>query len=141
MFFGNKNGGPPPAKRPRLSENGLNIGGNGTTKRAITFGNINGSSVKPKLSVQEQRRQLPIFQNRNKLVELIQKHKTLIILGEAGSGKTTQIPQYINAARIQENGRIGITQPRRVAAISVALRVSQEYGNGVIIDKSSKVDL
>lgn len=91
----------------------------------------NSVVIKPKLSIQDQRRNLPIFEKRNKLLELIQRHKTLIILGETGSGKTTQIPQYVYSARLQVNGKIGITQPRRVAAISVALRVAQEYGQGV----------
>ncbi|CAG9768662.1 unnamed protein product [Ceutorhynchus assimilis] len=121
------NNGPPPAKRIKLSENGL-------AKRAITFGNGNNNinnNQKPKISVQDQKRQLPIFANKNKLIELIKRHDTLIILGEAGSGKTTQIPQYINSAGLQGNGQIAITQPRRVAAISVAMRVAQEYGNGM----------
>ncbi|KAJ8977724.1 hypothetical protein NQ317_007273 [Molorchus minor] len=69
-------------------------------------------------------------------LELIKRHKTLIILGETGSGKTTQIPQYINSARLQENGKIAITQPRRVAAISVALRVAQEYD---VTSKKTKI--
>nr|CAI5821645.1 unnamed protein product [Callosobruchus analis]CAI5832140.1 unnamed protein product [Callosobruchus analis] len=81
---------------------------------------------KPKLSIQDQRKKLPIFDKRNKLIELIQKHKTLIILGETGSGKTTQIPQFIYSAQIHQNGKIGITQPRRVAAISIATRVAAE---------------
>lgn len=129
VIFGNKNCGPSPAKRIKLSENGTN----GMASRAITFGNINGTTSKPRLSIVEQRRKLPIFGNRNKLIDLIKRHKTLIVLGEAGSGKTTQIPQYISSARLQENGKIAITQPRRVAAISVAMRVAQEYGSGVSI--------
>lgn len=56
----------------------------------------------------------------------------MIILGETGSGKTTQIPQYIYSARLQGNKKIAITQPRRVAAISVAMRVALEMGAGVI---------
>lgn len=87
--------------------------------------------MKPKVSIQDQRRRLPIFDKRNKLLDLIQRHKTLIILGETGSGKTTQIPQFINSARVQDNGKIAITQPRRVAAVSVAMRVAQEFGNGM----------
>jgi HrpA-like RNA helicase len=84
-----------------------------------------------RISIQEQRTKLPVYDKKNKLLDLIKRHNTLIILGETGSGKTTQIPQYINSARLQNNGRIGITQPRRVAAVSIATRVAQEYGNGV----------
>nr|CAI5821644.1 unnamed protein product [Callosobruchus analis]CAI5832139.1 unnamed protein product [Callosobruchus analis] len=116
ILFGHKNGLPPSPKRMKMNgkENKANI--------------LNG---KPKLSIQDQRKKLPIFDKRNKLIELIQKHKTLIILGETGSGKTTQIPQFIYSAQIHQNGKIGITQPRRVAAISIATRVAAEIGQGV----------
>lgn len=119
ILFKNKIGPPSPKK--------IKLNNDSPTK--LVKGNT--SLFKTKVSIQDQRRNLPIFEKRNKLLELIQKHKTLIILGETGSGKTTQIPQYINSARLQVNGKIGITQPRRVAAISVALRVAQEYGQGV----------
>lgn len=117
VLFNNKNG-PPIPKKIKLDEK---------ENKISTFQN------RPKLSIQEQRRKLPIFDKRNKLLELIKRHKTLIILGETGSGKTTQIPQYIYSARIHENGKIAVTQPRRVAAISVATRVATEHGQGVRI--------
>lgn len=116
ILFKNKIG-PPSPKKIKLS--------NDFSNRAIK------TITKPKISIQDQKRRLPIFDKRNKLLDLIQRHKTLIILGETGSGKTTQIPQYINSARLQVNGKIGITQPRRVAAISIALRVAQEMGQTV----------
>lgn len=120
ILFKNKIG-PPSPKKIKLS--------NESTNNVVKSNN--SAAIKPKVSIQDQRRNLPIFEKRNKLLELIQRHKTLIILGETGSGKTTQIPQYIYSARLQGNGKIGITQPRRVAAISVALRVAQEHGQGV----------
>ena len=52
----------------------------------------------------------------------------LIIVGETGSGKTTQIPQYLHEAGYGKAGKIGCTQPRRVAAMSVAARVATEMG-------------
>ena len=53
----------------------------------------------------------------------------LIIEGETGSGKTTQIPQYLHEAGFTRDGKkIGCTQPRRVAAMSVAARVAEEMG-------------
>lgn len=55
--------------------------------------------------------------------------KVLIIEGETGSGKTTQIPQYLHEAGFTEGGiKVGCTQPRRVAAMSVAARVAEEMG-------------
>lgn len=52
----------------------------------------------------------------------------MIVVGETGSGKTTQITQYLAEAGYTSRGKIGCTQPRRVAAMSVAKRVSEEYG-------------
>lgn len=49
-------------------------------------------------------------------------------MGETGSGKTTQIPQYLHEAGFSKKGKIGCTQPRRVAAMSVAKRVADEMG-------------
>lgn len=121
ILFKNNKIGPPSPKKIKLC--------NESTNNLVKSNN--SAVIKPKVSIQDQRRNLPIFEKRNKLLELIQRHKTLIILGETGSGKTTQIPQYIYSARLQGNGKIGITQPRRVAAISVALRVAQEHGQGV----------
>ncbi|KAL8212975.1 UNVERIFIED_CONTAM: putative pre-mRNA-splicing factor ATP-dependent RNA helicase dhx16 [Gekko kuhli] len=82
-----------------------------------------------KLSIQEVRRSLPIFPYRADLLAAIAEHQVLIIEGETGSGKTTQIPQYLFEEGYTEKGmKIGCTQPRRVAAMSVAARVSQEMG-------------
>lgn len=52
----------------------------------------------------------------------------LVVIGETGSGKTTQMTQYIYEAGYLANGMCGCTQPRRVAAMSVAKRVSEEVG-------------
>ncbi|KAM6472569.1 pre-mRNA-splicing factor ATP-dependent RNA helicase DHX16 isoform 1-T1 [Liasis olivaceus] len=80
-----------------------------------------------KLSIQEVRRSLPIFPYREDLLAAIADHQMLIIEGETGSGKTTQIPQYLYEEGYTKKGmKIGCTQPRRVAAMSVAARVSQE---------------
>ncbi|XP_046895351.1 pre-mRNA-splicing factor ATP-dependent RNA helicase DHX16 isoform X2 [Hypomesus transpacificus] len=78
-------------------------------------------------SIQEVRRSLPVFPYRQDLLAAIKEHQILIIEGETGSGKTTQIPQYLMEDGYNEGGmKIGCTQPRRVAAMSVAARVAQE---------------
>lgn len=117
----------------------------------------------------EERRQLPAWSARDKLLELVQQHPTLVVVGETGSGKTTQIPQFLlgarfgpasaaasgggnsdgaaagpgaatqeqqqqrqaNGAKASTSGRatmIAVTQPRRVAAMTVARRVAEEMG-------------
>ncbi|KAL3687732.1 hypothetical protein R1sor_014041 [Riccia sorocarpa] len=77
----------------------------------------------------EQRRSLPIASAEKKLVQEVENNDTLIVIGETGSGKTTQLPQFLHAAGYCKGGSmVGITQPRRVAAITVATRVAEEMG-------------
>lgn len=61
-----------------------------------------------------------------RLVNIVKNHDSLIVIGETGSGKTTQIPQFLFEGGLATSGCIGITQPRRVAAVSIASRVAQE---------------
>jgi len=79
-------------------------------------------------SIKEQRESLPIFGLRNELIQAIKDNQILIVVGETGSGKTTQMTQYLAEEGFAEKGIIGCTQPRRVAAISVAKRVAEEFG-------------
>jgi len=69
---------------------------------------------------------LPITSRRKEIVEKIKKHQVLIISGETGSGKTTQIPKFCLEAGRGINGKIACTQPRRIAAINVSTRIAQE---------------
>lgn len=82
--------------------------------------------IKSKLSIQEQRESLPVFQSRDELLKSIRENDFVVIVGETGSGKTTQITQYLAEDGYINDGIIACTQPRRVAAISVAKRVAEE---------------
>lgn len=71
--------------------------------------------------------ELPIREYRNKLVKAVEENDFLVVVGETGSGKTTQLPQFLHkAGYTSKKEMIGVTQPRRIAAISVATRVSEE---------------
>eukprot|EP00249_Psilotum_nudum_P022504 c28541_g1_i3 orf=362-3079(+) len=78
--------------------------------------------------LQEDQKALPIFPYREQLLQAVNDYQVLIIVGETGSGKTTQIPQYLHGGGYTKRGKIGCTQPRRVAAMSVSARVAQEMG-------------
>lgn len=79
-------------------------------------------------SIKEQREYLPVFGVRSELLSVVQENQIAVIVGETGSGKTTQLTQYLHEAGLTRFGMIGCTQPRRVAAMSVAKRVSEEMG-------------
>ncbi|KAK7048091.1 P-loop containing nucleoside triphosphate hydrolase protein [Favolaschia claudopus] len=89
---------------------------------------VSGPAEEPLEPIQEHRRQLPIARGKDALVQEIIANEVTVLLGETGSGKTTQVPQYLLDAGFAEQGIIGITQPRKVAAISLARRVSVEQG-------------
>lgn len=79
------------------------------------------------MSIKEVRESLPIYSYRQELLDAVEAFQTLIIVGETGSGKTTQIPQYlVDAGYTKDGKKVGCTQPRRVAAMSVATRVAEE---------------
>eukprot|EP01116_Phalansterium_solitarium_P013330 TRINITY_DN306_c0_g2_i1.p1 TRINITY_DN306_c0_g2~~TRINITY_DN306_c0_g2_i1.p1 ORF type:complete len:1054 (+),score=452.61 TRINITY_DN306_c0_g2_i1:90-3251(+) len=78
------------------------------------------------MSIEQTRKSLPVFQYRDDLLKAIHDYQVLIVVGETGSGKTTQIPQYLIEDGFTKAGKIACTQPRRVAAMSVAKRVSDE---------------
>ncbi|KAB5524186.1 hypothetical protein DKX38_021935 [Salix brachista] len=90
--------------------------------KALTFGQ------RSKLSLQEQRQSLPIYKLKKELIQAVHDNQVLVVIGETGSGKTTQVTQYLAEAGYTTRGKIGCTQPRRVAAMSVAKRVAEEFG-------------
>lgn len=85
---------------------------------------------KPKMtqSIREQREGLPIYRFKDDIMKAVSENQILVVIGETGSGKTTQMTQYLAEMGFCRKGRIGCTQPRRVAAMSVAKRVAEEWG-------------
>lgn len=94
-----------------------------TLMKNVTYGRITN------LTIQQQREELPIYKLKNEFIQAVSEHNLLIVIGETGSGKTTQMTQYLmEAGFIKPGTQLGCTQPRRVAAMSVAKRVSEEVG-------------
>mmetsp|Transcript_13344 Transcript_13344/g.20258 ORF Transcript_13344/g.20258 Transcript_13344/m.20258 type:complete len:1197 (-) Transcript_13344:60-3650(-) len=90
--------------------------------KTLSYGIISNKTIK------EQRESLPVYRLKNELIRAFQENQVLVVIGETGSGKTTQMTQYLAEMGIAKKGIIGCTQPRRVAAVSVAKRVAEEYG-------------
>ena len=80
--------------------------------------------------LQTERENLPAYQKRNEIIQIIETNQVTIINGDTGCGKSTQVTQYLleDARRKGEHIKIACTQPRRIAAISLAERVSEEVG-------------
>ncbi|KAE9384188.1 P-loop containing nucleoside triphosphate hydrolase protein [Gymnopus androsaceus JB14] len=77
-------------------------------------------------TLKEQREYLPAFACREDLMKIIRENQVIIVVGETGSGKTTQLTQFLYEDGYCKHGIVGCTQPRRVAAMSVAKRASEE---------------
>ena len=87
---------------------------------------LSNSQLSKKASdLYEVRQKLPIFQHKDEILRYVNKNQVTVIIGETGSGKSTQIPQFLMPTNRKQ---IAVTQPRRVAAASLAARVSEEYG-------------
>lgn len=122
-----------PTYRPEDMDDGLGeetVPINPNLNRKAFFVNIERSP-----EIQAQRINLPVFAEEHNVMEAIHHNDVVIICGETGSGKTTQVPQFLYESGYgcpespDHPGMIGITQPRRVAAVSMASRVSNELGN------------
>ncbi|XP_058473418.1 ATP-dependent RNA helicase DHX29 [Solea solea] len=85
------------------------------------------------LKLLAEREQLPVFQHRRRVLEALQRHSVVVVAGETGSGKSTQIPQFLleellTGGKAAQPCNIVVTQPRRISAMSLACRVTQELG-------------
>ncbi len=85
--------------------------------------------VERSTEVQAGREKLPILGEEHTVMEAVNHHPVVILAGETGSGKTTQVPQFLFEAGYARDGKlIGVTEPRRVAAMAMARRVGHEMG-------------
>eukprot|EP00123_Amoebidium_parasiticum_P020541 comp5204_c0_seq1/m.1245 comp5204_c0_seq1/g.1245 ORF comp5204_c0_seq1/g.1245 comp5204_c0_seq1/m.1245 type:complete len:699 (-) comp5204_c0_seq1:13-2109(-) len=95
------------------------------------LGSVVQQSANPNsgLRLEQQRQNLPIYRYRDQILYLVEKFSVVIIVGETGCGKTTQLTQYLYEAGWTRGGLgVACTQPRRVACMSVASRVAEEMG-------------
>lgn len=126
----------PPGERDRINISGFHE----TKELNCTTGRL--SNVIPQIpndpnfkstDILHSRQSLPVWQHRNQIMEVISRNSVILISGETGSGKTTQVPQYILEYCTQEKQpcRIICSEPRRLAALSVAERVSCERSEGI----------
>nr|XP_028604260.1 ATP-dependent RNA helicase DHX29 isoform X2 [Podarcis muralis] len=81
----------------------------------------------------KEREQLPVFRYRHALIETLKKHRVVVVAGETGSGKSTQVPHFLledllHNERNLNKCNIVCTQPRRISAVSLATRVCEELG-------------
>ncbi len=71
---------------------------------------------------------LPISRHRQEIAEALRRHQVIVVVGETGSGKTTQLPKIALEVAGNRRGKLGCTQPRRLAAVAVARRIAEEVG-------------
>ncbi|RYQ89286.1 hypothetical protein Ahy_B09g096006 isoform A [Arachis hypogaea] len=98
--------------------------------KTITFGQ------RSKLSIQEQRQSLPIYKLKKELIQAVHDNQVLVVIGETGSGKTTQVTQYLAEAGYTTRGKIGCTQPRRVAAMEILVDENLSQYSVIMLDEA-----
>jgi len=113
----------------------LDIGG-ASSLSAAPAGGMPGSHINPLsgrpysakyYEILAQRQKLPVWEQKDDFIAMVKKNQTIVLVGETGSGKTTQIPSLMLEAGVNRGRKlIACTQPRRVAAMSVSKRVSEE---------------
>ncbi len=86
----------------------------------------NGNGDSPAAgSLRERQRQLPVYAQRERILSALETHRVVVVESPTGSGKTTQLPIILDEAGYGARGVIGVTQPRRIAAVSVSSFVAK----------------
>jgi ATP-dependent helicase HrpA len=75
--------------------------------------------------------QLPVYQQRDKILSALESHQVIVVESPTGSGKTTQIPLILREAGYTKRGIVGVTQPRRIAAVSVSEFIARQIGKKI----------
>ncbi|XP_023948187.2 probable ATP-dependent RNA helicase kurz [Bicyclus anynana] len=109
----------------KKEESGQNIKEN--KKPLLTHTTVH-IDVKRDPKIQIARLKLPILGEEQRIMELVNENEFVIVAGETGSGKTTQLPQFLYEAGYAETKMIGVTEPRRVATVAMSQRVAFELG-------------
>ncbi len=79
-------------------------------------------------ALQDQARQLPVYQQKQRILDTFEKNRVIIVQSPTGSGKTTQLPVILHEAGYSNSGIIAVTQPRRIAALSVSEFIAKQLG-------------
>ncbi|MFW6223600.1 MAG: DEAD/DEAH box helicase, partial [Spirochaetota bacterium] len=74
------------------------------------------------------RTDLPVYRQRERILDSLEENQVVVVESPTGSGKTTQLPMILHEAGFSRNGVIGVTQPRRIAAVSVSEYIAGELG-------------
>ncbi|MFA6366640.1 MAG: hypothetical protein WCX13_05585, partial [Candidatus Hydrogenedentales bacterium] len=72
---------------------------------------------------------LPVYQQKDKILDALKENQVIVVESPTGSGKTTQLPIILNEAGYADHGLIGVTQPRRIAVLSVSDFIGRQLGD------------
>jgi len=76
-------------------------------------------------------KKLPVYEHKKSIIDAVKSNRVVVVESPTGTGKTTQIPKILNDSELAGEGKIGVTQPRRIAALSVSSFIARQYGTKV----------
>lgn len=119
----------------------------GKPRSAPSLGRQRNREIIRAPEIHEARLQLPVLGMEQEIMAMVDEHDVLLLCGATGCGKTTQVPQFLIEAGFgcskfpERCGLVGVTQPRRVAAVSTARRVAEEVGQTSLLSSSDESGL